>query len=105
MFNFHADFATPANSTFAEPSRSPVLLAPYDPRMPEFESGTRAECQQPPPAAATDSLNAISYHLMSRLQYRRLGNNENLTSAFAVNVSGVQPTNAATYQAGLRYVQ
>jgi hypothetical protein len=105
MFDFHADFNTPANSTFTERPESPILLAPYDPRMPEFESGTRAEVQQPPPAVASDSLNAISYHLMYRLQYRRLGNNENLTSAFMVNISGVQPTNSATYHAAFRYVQ
>ncbi|HEX4630891.1 MAG TPA: hypothetical protein VH188_07980, partial [Chthoniobacterales bacterium] len=106
MFNFHADFATPANSTFTERPESPVLLAPYDPRMPEFESGTRAEIQQPPPAVnGTDSFNAISYHLMYRLQYRRSGNNENLTSAFMVNISGVDPVSDVTYQAAFRYVQ
>src|SRR2546423_5042510 len=114
MFNFHADFTTPASATFTERAESPVALAPYDPRMPEFESGTRAECQQPPPAANPagtppaaqgDSLNAISYHLMYRLQYRRSGNNENLTSAFMVNVSGIQPRIATEYQAAFRYVQ
>ena len=105
MFDFHADFNVPANSTFTERAESPVLLAPYDPRMPEFESGSRAECQQPPPAVTADSLNAISYHLMYRLQYRRSGNNENLTSAFVVNISGVAPANPATYQAAFRYVQ
>ena len=106
MFNFHVDFATPANSTFTERAESPIALAPADFRMPEFEAGTRAECQQPAPAVnAADSVNAISYHLMYRLQYRKLGANENLTSAIMVNVSGVDPTSAATYQAAFRYVQ
>jgi len=42
MFNFHVDFAVPANSTFTERAESPVALAPYDARMPEFEAGTRS---------------------------------------------------------------
>jgi hypothetical protein len=106
MFNFHADFTVPANSTFTERAESPVALDPYDPRSPEFEVGSRAEIQQPAPANGTsDSYNAIDYHLMYRLQYRRFGANENLTSAFMVNISGVQPTTAATYQAAFRYVQ
>lgn len=105
MFDFRADFATPANSTFTERPESRIPLAPYDPRMPEFQSGTRAECEQPPPAVNADSLNALSYRVMYRLQYRRLGNNEYLTGVFTVNVSGADPVNAAAYQAAPRYFQ
>jgi hypothetical protein len=114
MFNFHADFVTPANSTFIERAESPLPIAAYDARSPEEITGSRAEVKQPapaatpagtPPAAQGDSLNAIPYRVMYRLQYRRLGNNENLTGSFTVNTSGITPTTANEYQAGSRFFE
>src|SRR6266550_5418316 len=101
LFNFHADFAVPANSTFIERPESPVLVAAFDPRA---NSG-RANVKQPPPAVTADYLDTIQYHLMNRLQYRNRGGIETLVSSTAVNVSGVNPTTAALYQAGVRYFQ
>jgi len=102
LFNFTANFTTPASSTFTERPESPVLVAPYDARDPNG----RGDVKQPPPAvAATDYLDAIGYHLMYRWQYRNQGGNETLVGSCTVNVSGVNPVNSATYQAGVRYFQ
>lgn len=102
LFDFHADFTTPANSTFKVRPESPILVAPYDARDPNG----RGDVKQPPPAkAATDYLDSIGYHLMYRWQYRNQGGNESLVGAATVNVSGVNPVNNATYQAGVRYFQ
>lgn len=102
LFDFHADFVTPANSTFKERPESPILVAPYDARDPNG----RGDVKQPPPAvAATDYLDSIGYHLMYRWAYRNIGGTENLVGAATVNVSGVNPVNNATYQAGVRYFQ
>jgi hypothetical protein len=102
LFNFHVDFANPGNSTFKERPESPVLVAPYDARDP---SG-RGDVKQPPPAkAATDYLDSIGYHLMYRWQYRNNAGVESLVGSCTVNVSGVNPVNSATYQAGVRYFQ
>ncbi len=101
LFNFHADFTTPANSTFTEPPESPVLVAAFDPRS----SPSNRDIKQPPPATATDALDDIQYHLMYRLQYRNRGGVETLVSSTTVNVSGVNPTSNALYQAGVRYFQ
>ncbi|HEX9629487.1 MAG TPA: carboxypeptidase-like regulatory domain-containing protein, partial [Pyrinomonadaceae bacterium] len=101
LFNFHADFVTPANSTFTERPESPVPVAAYDPRNPPG----RSEVKEPAPAVGTDSLDSIPYHLMYRLQYRNRGGIETLVSSTTVNVSGVNPTDRTLYQAGVRYFQ
>jgi hypothetical protein len=99
LFYFHADFQTPANSTFIE--QTPIPVAAYDPRSP---SG-RADVKEPPPAAGADALDSIEYHLMNRLQYRNRGGTETLVAATTVNVSGVTPNPNTNYQAGVRYFQ
>jgi hypothetical protein len=101
LFDFHADFNNPANSTFTERAESPVLVSAFDPRNPPG----RSEVKQPAPAAGTDSLDSIPYHLMYRLQYRNRGGIETLVSSATVNVSGVNPTNRTLYQAGVRYFE
>jgi hypothetical protein len=101
MFDFHADFTTPANSTFTERSESPVAVAAFDPRS----APGRQDIKQPPPALGSDSLDSIEYHLMYRLQYVNRGGVETLVSSTTVNVSGVAPTNRSLYQAGVRYFQ
>jgi hypothetical protein len=103
LFNFHADFGTPANSTFAERAEStyavPLPLAAFDPRDP----GGRGDIEQPPPAVAGDRLDSVASRLMHRLQYLNRGGFESLVTNFTVNVSGVTPNTAATYQASVRY--
>lgn len=107
LFDFHADFVTPANSTFIERPESPVLVAAFDPRSPNG----RSDIKQPPPAApptsttAGDYLDSIQYRLMYRLQYRNRGGIETLVSSTTVNVSGLIPSTVAAYQAGVRYFQ
>jgi hypothetical protein len=101
LFDFHADFATPANSTFTERTESPVPVVAFDPRS----APGRSDVKQPAPAAGIDSLDSIEYHLMFRLQYRNRGGVESLVSSTTVNVSGVAPTNRTLYQAGVRYFQ
>jgi hypothetical protein len=103
LFDFHADFTTPASSTFLERSESPMALAAFDPRNPNG----RGDIEQPPPAGnnATDRLDSLSSDTMFRLQYFNRNGTESLVSNFTVNVSGVAPTNAANYQAGFRYFE
>jgi hypothetical protein len=101
LFDFHADFTNPANSTFTERPESPVLVAAFDPRSP---SG-RNDVKQPPPATSADWLDSIQYHLMYRLQYVNRGGIETLVSSTTVNVSGLSPATRANYQAGVRYFE
>ena len=101
LFDFHADFVNPANSTFTERPESPVLVAAFDPRS----APGRADIKEPAPATNADALDSIQYHLMYRLQYMNRGGIETLVSSTTVNVSGVAPTTLANYQAGVRYFQ
>ncbi len=96
VYEFHADFATPANSTLSAPTIVP--FAAFDGRQPN----TRAAIEQP----GGTNLDAIGDRLMHRLQYRNRGDgNESLVGNFTVNVSGVNPTSAALYQAAPRYFE
>ncbi|PWU25252.1 MAG: hypothetical protein C5B48_02270 [Candidatus Rokuibacteriota bacterium] len=101
IFEFHADFANPAASTLTLRPESPIPVAAFDPRSP---SG-RNVIEQPPPAGATNSLDAIQDRLMHRLQYRNFGGYESLVTTHTVNVSGVVPSTQATHQAGVRYYE
>ncbi|MEY2550641.1 MAG: hypothetical protein QOG12_785 [Verrucomicrobiota bacterium] len=101
MYNFHADFTTPANSTLLERPESPLVVAPYDPRVPNAGRGAK----QPPPATNNDALDVIRYHLMYPLQYRNRAGVESLVASTTVNVSGVNPTTVPTFQAGVRYFE
>ncbi len=105
LYNFHADFNTPANSTFLERPEatylSPLALAPYDARQP---SG-RADIEQPPPSTAADNLDSLANSLMFRLQYMNRNGTESLVGNITVNASGVNPSTPANYQAAVRYFQ
>ncbi len=103
LFNFHVDFATPANSTFLERPESPLPLASFDTRNP---SG-RADIEEPAPATAADYVDTIGDRLMLRLFYVNRGGSEMLTTCFTVNAGtipapGIFPT-VAQYKAGTRY--
>ncbi|HKQ07160.1 MAG TPA: HYR domain-containing protein [Blastocatellia bacterium] len=107
LFDFHADFTTPALSTFTERTEStyptPLALAAFDGRNP---SG-RGDVEQPPPAGnnSTDRLDSVSTRLMNRLQYINRNGTESLVGNFTVNASGVAPSSAANYQAAFRYFE
>src|SRR4051812_5173118 len=60
LFNFHADFANPANSTFSERPESPITVPPFDGRNPNG----RGDIEEPAPGEPLDS---IGDRLMFRL--------------------------------------
>ncbi len=96
IFEFHADFANPANSTFAERAESTVATATFDPQL--FCDTSERDCiPQPSPADATMKLDAISDRLMHRLQYRNFGSYESLVVNHTVDVG--------SNHAGVRYYQ
>ncbi|MBP6528488.1 MAG: carboxypeptidase regulatory-like domain-containing protein [Burkholderiales bacterium] len=97
IFDFHADFTTPANSTFTERVGSPLTVAAFDPR--EIPSGSRNIVPQPGQAASR-WLDVISDRLMYRLAYRNLGTSETLIANHSVNAA-----TAPAFRAGVRFYQ
>ncbi|HSS22815.1 MAG TPA: carboxypeptidase regulatory-like domain-containing protein, partial [Pyrinomonadaceae bacterium] len=97
IFDFHADFAVPANSTFTERTGSPLAVAAFDP-VPVPNS--RNVIPQPPPATAASFVDAITDRLMYRLSYRNLGSSEKLVANHTVNAA----TNPA-FRAGVRWYE
>jgi hypothetical protein len=110
LFDFHADFAIPGNSTFIERAESPLLVAAFDSRNPDTTSGSfsnRSDIEEPAPAGAPDYLDSIGDRLMLRLQYFNQGGTELLTTCQTVNggiipAPGLSPT-VAQYRAATRY--
>jgi hypothetical protein len=110
LFDFHADFAVPTNSTFLERPESPLPVAAFDSRNPDTTSGsvtTRSDIEEPAPAVAADYLDSIGDRLMLRLQYFNRGGTELLTTCQTVNggtipAPGLSPT-VAEYRAATRY--
>jgi uncharacterized repeat protein (TIGR01451 family) len=98
FFDFHADFNNPSNSTFVE-RQAPLPVPAFDPRSP----AGRADIEQPAPAIAAHSLDAISDRLMFRLAYRNFGTHESLVVNHSVNVG--TGTTLATHQSGVRYYE
>ena len=96
-FAFHADFAVPANSTLTQ--GPDIATVAFDARQP----ASRSVMQQPAPG---EGLDAIADRLMHAVNYRTLsGGVQSYVLNFTVNVSGVNPTNAATYQGGVRWME
>jgi subtilisin-like proprotein convertase family protein len=106
IFDFHADFGVPANSTFTERPESAAIpgggipVAPFNPLAP---TGRDAVPQPPPASATTARLDAISDRLMHRLQYINFGGYESLVVTHTVNVGADQTL--ANYRAAIRYYQ
>jgi hypothetical protein len=98
LYNFHVDWATPANSTFTQRPESPIAVAAYD----LSNSLGRRAIPQPAPATATMNLDAIADRLMFRFQYRNFGGYESLISCQTVNVSA---TPATAFKGAVRYQQ
>jgi len=97
IFEFHADFANPANSTFTERAESPIATAAFDPVLSCGFSG-RDCIPQPAPATTSAKLDAIADVLMYRLQYRNFGAHESLVANHTVDADG-------TSHAGVRYYE
>jgi hypothetical protein len=99
FYKWVPDFISPANSTISV--LPDVPLAEFDARNPPSRQQIEVE--------GGALLDAISDRLMNRLAYRNLGTNtapiNSLTGSFAVNVSGVNPTSAATFQSGIRWFE
>jgi subtilisin-like proprotein convertase family protein len=97
IFDFHADFANPASSTFTERAESPVAVAAFNPLDP---SG-RNDIEQPGTTARLDS---IQDRILHRLQYRRFADGrESLVANHTVNVG--TGTTVAAHQSGIRYYE
>jgi uncharacterized repeat protein (TIGR01451 family) len=92
LFDFHADFANPANSAFIERDESPIAVAAFDPDL----CGLSRNCIPQPGTAV--GLDAISDRLMHRLQYRNFGSHETLVVNHTVDADG-------TDHAGVRYYE
>ena len=67
LFDFHADFGTPASSTFTERAEStyasPLAVSPFSLVTPTGNQGRRA-VPQPSPATVTSAVDAITDRLM-----------------------------------------
>ena len=107
LFDFHADFAVPANSTFTERPESPLAVAPFDSRSPGTFNGQRNEIEEPAPATTVDYLNAIGDRLMLRLQYFNRAGTQTLTTVQTVNAGFIPKPGVAPrinqYKAATRY--
>ena len=91
LFDFHADFASPSNSSFGERPESPIAVAAFDPTSPDG----RTDILQPPPGEPLDS---SSDRLNYRLAYRNFGSYESLV----VNQTVRTTPPASNYNAGVR---
>ncbi len=91
LFDFHADFNNPNNSTYTERLESPLAAAPFDPTSPDG----RADISQPAPGEKLDSQ---SDRLMYRVGYRNFGTHESLIFNQTVRTSPI----GQTYRAGVR---
>jgi hypothetical protein len=91
LFDFHADFVNPQNSTFTERAESPLAVAAFDPTS----NPDRADISQPEPG---DKLDAQSDRLMYRIAYRNFGTHDSLVFNQTVRTSPV----GETYRAGVR---
>ncbi len=93
------NFASPGLSTITV--LPDVALVPFDARRP---SGRQVIEQ-----SGGGALDAISDRLMHRFAYRNLGTQaapvNSFVGNFTVNVSGLNPTTAGTYQAGIRWFE
>ena len=95
IFDLHADFAVPSNSTFTERAGSPLSVTPFDPDV--VPLGSRNVIPQPLPAPKVDP---VASRLMFRLAYRNFGTHESLVMNHTVNVL----TNPA-FRAGVRVLR
>ena len=98
LFDFHADFTTPANSSFTERTGSPLPVAAFDPTTVPADPSRNVIPQ--PNQASSSYVDAISDRIMFRLAYRNFGSSEKLVLNHTVNAA-INPS----YQAGVRFYQ
>jgi uncharacterized repeat protein (TIGR01451 family) len=102
VFEFHADFSNPANSTFTERSESPIATAPFDPNLCNFSTSC---IPQPSTRRNQQRIDALSDRLMYRLQYRNFVTScpidSNLTSCGGLVVN--HTVNVGSNRAGIRW--
>ncbi len=100
IYKWVPDFTNPNNSLFTVVGDVPLVS--FDARSPQ---GTRADIEQ----LGGTNLDSIAPRSMHRFAYRNLGTNaapvNSYVGNFTVNVSGVTPSTAATYQAGIRWYE
>jgi len=109
LFNFHADFANPGNSTFTERSEtsyaSPLPVAAFSVVTP---SGL-ANVPQPSPASTVSAaLDALPDRFLHRMQYRNRGGFETLVLTHTVGAPGSTKFDDGTggaYRAAPRYYE
>lgn len=92
LFDFHADFANPANSTFTERAESPLVVASFDPTSPDG----RFDITQPAPG---ERLDANSDRINYRVAYRNFGASDSLVFNQTARLSLVP------YRAGVRFYE
>ena len=98
IYEFHADFVDPGSSTLTV--RPDLAVAAFDARSP----GSRNAIEQPSPATSAQYVDAIADRMMYRIAYRTLASGvQSFVLNWTVNVSGVNPTTASTFQAGVRF--
>ena len=99
FYKWAPNFTSPGSSTITV--LPDTALAAFDPRNPN----TRLQIEQ----SGGANLDAIGDRLMHRLAYRNLGTQaapvNSFVGNFTVNVSGVNPTTAGTYQTGVRWFE
>ena len=91
LFDFHANFINPNDSTFTERADSPLSVAAFDPTSPDG----RSDVAQPAPG---EPLDAQSDRLMYRAAYRNFGAHESIVVNQTVRVS----PSGQTYRGGVR---
>ncbi len=102
LFDFHADFAVPANSTFTEPQTTyaaPLPVAAFSLANPPG----RDDILQPPPATTAAALDAIADRFMHRMAYRNFGDHESLVTNHTVGAPA--STTLGVFRAGVRYYE
>jgi uncharacterized repeat protein (TIGR01451 family) len=102
------NYANPAASTFTV--RNDITLAPFDARtVPDNPNTGTDESRNVIEQIGGTALDSIADRLMFRLAYRNLGTaaapQNSWVGNFTVNVSGVNPTTAGTYQTGIRWFE
>jgi Carboxypeptidase regulatory-like domain len=99
IFEFHADFANPENSTFTERPESPLPVSAFDPREPR----TGGIPQPAPSDLLNGALEVLGDRILHRLAYRNFGDHESLVVNHTVNIGAGLTT--STFHAGVRYYE
>jgi hypothetical protein len=91
IWDFHVDWTTPANSTFAEVTS--LVTAPFDAAFCGYDGG---QCIPQPGTAV--KLATLSDRLMYRLQYRKFGSYSAMVTNHSVDVNGSDHAGVRWYE-------